>query len=110
MTTNLYDPREIGFSEPPVIYGFDRVTFWLDIPECPISEAVLEEHCTHVEVTVMQMKCNARWKLKIALFQPTARCLQLLEDAMGYDIAVLITYVEIAFDLPAKSAGNPPGQ
>lgn len=92
-----------GFGKVDVIYGFDRVTIWLDIPECPISEAVLEDHCTHVEVTVMQMKRNARWKLKIALFQPTTRCLRLLEDAMGYDIAALITYVEIAFDLPATS-------
>lgn len=100
----ITDVLRQGFGKVDVVYGFDRVTIWLDISECPISKAVLEEHCTHVEVTVMQMEFNARWKLKIAIFQPTTRCLRLLEDAMGYDIAVLITYVEIAFDLPATTA------
>jgi hypothetical protein len=87
-----------------VIYGFDRVTFWLEITELPISKATLEKHCGEVKVTLMQMPYNAKWKLEIEVFQPTLRCLQLLENALGHGVAVLVTYVEVAFDLPSASA------
>ena len=91
-------------AQPDVIYGFDRVTLWIDIAELPISEEALKAHCADIEVTLMQMPHNARWKLKIALFQPTRHCLRLLKEALGHDIAVLVSYVEVAFDLPATSA------
>lgn len=91
-------------AQPDVIYGFDRITLWIDIAELPISEEELEAHCADIEVTLMQMPHNARWKLKIALRQPTRRCLRLLKEALGHDIAVLVSYVEIAFDMPAASA------
>jgi len=91
-------------AQPDVIYGFDRVTLWIDIAELPISEEALKAHCADIEATLMQMPHNARWKLKIALFQPTRHCLRLLKEALGHDIAVLISYVEVAFDLPATSA------
>ena len=87
-----------------VIYGFDRVTFWIDCAELPISKATLEKHCGEVKVTLMQMPYNAKWKLEIEIFQPTLRCLQLLENALGHGVAVLVTYVEVAFDLPSASA------
>lgn len=90
--------------QPEVIYGFDRIALWVDIAELPISEEALKAHCANIEVTLMQMPHNARWKLKIALFQPTRHCLRLLKEALGHDIAVLVSYVEIAFDLPATSA------
>lgn len=93
-------------TQPEIIYGFDRITLWLDIPQLPVSEAKLKEHCANVKVTVMQMPHNARWKLKLALFQPTQQCLRLLKKALGHDIAVLVSYVEIAFDVPASSANK----
>ena len=90
--------------QPDVIYGFDRITLWIDIAELPISKEELEAHCADIEVRLMQMPHNARWKLKIALFQPTRQCLRLLKEALGHDIAVLVFYVEIAIDMPAASA------
>lgn len=91
-------------AQPDVIYGIDRTTIWINIAELPISEEELEAHCADIKVTLMQMPCNAQWKLKIVLLQPTRHCLRLLSDALGHDIAVLVSYVEIAFDMPATSA------
>lgn len=55
-------------------------------------------------VILMQMPFNAKCKLEIRLHQPTLRCLQLLNNALGQDIAVSVTYVEVAADLPSSSA------
>jgi hypothetical protein len=85
---------------PPMIFGFDRVELWLDQPQMPISLKRLKKHCTDATAIVQQMPFNARWKLKLELFQPTSRCLRLLEQALGHNIAAVLTYVEIACDTP----------
>jgi hypothetical protein len=104
MKPNLTYPEACCLLYLLVIYGFDRITFWIDSSELPISEADLEKHCGEVKVTLMQMPYNAKLKLKIEVFQPTLRCLQLLNNALGQDIAVSVTYVEVAADLPSSSA------
>ncbi len=88
--------------EPLVIFGFDRVTLWLDRPELPIALGRLKRHCTKIKVDLQQMLYQARWKLRLEIFQPTAECLELLEKALGDDIAVQLTYVEIACDFPGN--------
>lgn len=91
---------------PSVIYGFDRVTAWLDHPELPRAALNLRAHCTKAVVSVEQMPQNARWKLQLELFQPTVECLIRLADALGTNIAASVTYVEIARDIPARSKGR----
>ncbi len=87
-----------------VIYGFDRVTVWLDHPELPLAVInLLRAHCTQVVVSFEQMPHNARWKLKVEIYQPTVECLIRLADALGTNIAASVTYVEIARDIPARS-------
>ena len=88
---------------PFPIFGFDRITIWLDLPELPIAKYLLESHCTGLEVQVIQMRHNARWKCRLAILQPTSQFLVLLAKALGHDASVLVTYAEIACDLPADS-------
>lgn len=104
MKPNLKYPEACCLLYLLVIYGFDRVTFWVDCAELPISKATLEKHCAKVEVILMQMAHNAKWKLMVMLYQPTLRCFQILENALGHGVAVLVTYVEVASDLPSASA------
>ncbi|MFA7268458.1 MAG: hypothetical protein WC073_03855 [Sterolibacterium sp.] len=91
---------------PAIIYGFDRITVWLDHPELPIKIAHLKRHCTNVEESLQQMPFNPRWKLKVELYQPTIEGLELLESALGYEIAVCVTYVEIACDIRSTQKGQ----
>lgn len=86
-----------------MIFGFDRVTVWLDRPELSIAKELLKKHCAQIEVYVEQMLFQARWKLRIEIFQPTTRCIQLLANALGNDVAAMLTYAEIACDFPANS-------
>jgi hypothetical protein len=101
MKHNLKKTIADADQEPLVIFGFDRITLWIDRPELPIAVQKLEKHCTKVGVHLKQMKYNAQWKLKLEIFQPTKKCLRLLRKALGNDIAAKITYVEIACDIPA---------
>ncbi len=84
------------------IFDFDRITVWLDRPELPISPTILEEHCTRLEVHLEQMPYQARWKLRLDIFQPTRTCLKRLASALGNEVSTLINYVEIACDLPSN--------
>lgn len=85
-----------------VVYGFDRVTLWLDRPELPISRRRLRLHCAGLRVAACQPPYQARWKLKVELLQPTHRCLKLLARSIGWDVAVLVNYLEVAADVPAN--------
>jgi hypothetical protein len=85
------------------IFGFDRITVWLDRPELPISKDLLERHCTEICVHFVQMRYQARWKCRVVILQPTEQCLVLLAESLGQNIAARVTYVEIACDLPAAS-------
>ena len=87
--------------DPSVIFGFDRVTIWFDRPEVPFELSKIEEHCAKVKDYLEQMPQQARWKLRLEIFQPTIKCLQILADELGCATAVLINYVEIACDLPS---------
>lgn len=93
-----------AYDAPSAIYGFDRFHVWLDHTELPIKISTLERHCTEITVCVEQMPYNARWKLKLVALQPTIKFLQLLVEALGSNIAVLLTYVEIACDIPANGS------
>ena len=46
------------------------------------------------------MRYQARWKLRVRISQPTTLCLQILHESLGRDISCLITYGEIANDMP----------
>ncbi len=89
-----------------VIYGFDRVTVWLDHPELPLLKSLLESQCTSLKVLIAQMPHNARWKLKVEIYQPTVECLIRLAKALGTNIAASVTYVEIARDISAKNSNR----
>ena len=94
-----YGPR----NKPAEIYGFDRVGLWLSVPDLPIEQALLEEHCAKIAVVAHQMPYQARWKLQVSLHQPTTECLHLLQQALGSAISVQIEYVEIDCDVLAKT-------
>ena len=94
---------EKAIQDTSVIFGFDRLTIWLDRPECPFELSKLKNHCTKVEANHLQMLHNPRLKCRVELLQPTLRCLEILADELGCATAVVINYVEIAFDLPSKS-------
>lgn len=93
-------------NEDAVVYGFDRLTLWLDRSELPCSLPVLKQHCANIVVALKQMKKQPRWKLEIQLYQPTAKCLRLLAKGLGLDVAVTLTYSEIACDLQTGSKGH----
>ena len=87
-----------------VVFGFDRVTIWIDRPELPFLLRKLETHCASAEFILGQMLFQARWKGCLKIFQPSSRCLEILAEELGIDIAVLVSYVENALDLPAKNS------
>ena len=89
--------------DTPVIYGFDRFTIWIDRPECPFELSRIENHCFKVEANYQQMPHNPRWKCRVEIFQPTHSCLEILANEFGCATAVVINYVETAFDLPFDS-------
>lgn len=95
--------RSVSKKKQQVIFGFDRVTLWLDRPELPCDEQILKEHCSDIHVYLGQARYQARWKLEVKIFQPTKKCLELLLNALGNTVATKITYCEIAFDLPFSS-------
>jgi hypothetical protein len=99
------DSRETGRKPAELIpiFGYDRITLWLDHSELPIAIDRLKEHCTDIVATAMQMPYQARLKFKLEIFQPTLGCLRLLAGALGHNIAVSLTYVEIACDIPADN-------
>ena len=90
--------NSVNARSEPCVYGFDRVCIWIDRPELPIAKSALEQHCARVDVCLRSMPYNSRWKLLIDLHQPTVKCLRVLLQALGYDIAAHIVYVEIARD------------
>ena len=86
--------------EQSAIYAYDRVGVWIDRPELPFPESILEDHCTSFVVDLRQAHYQARWKLELRILQPTIECIALLKEALGNDVAVQISYAEIACDLP----------
>ena len=86
-----------------VIYGFDRITIWIDRPESSFELSKIDPHCAETKAYLGQMSHNPRWKLRLEIFQPTIKCLEILAEELGCATAALINYVEIAFDLPSKS-------
>ena len=97
--TTLSDPEQ-----PPLpIYGYDRIRLWIDQPELPVSTDYFDQHCTEFVVSLEQMHFNARWKLKLDIFQPTITFLERLLKVLGSEIATHIVYVELACDTTARS-------
>lgn len=85
------------------IFSYDRLKIWIDCPELPIATSLLGTHCGDIKTVLQQIQYQARWKLMLAIFQPSVDCLQLLKEALGRDIATLINYAEIACDISADS-------
>ena len=88
---------------PSAIWGFDRIKMYTDRAELICSESLLKPHCNGIVVTPSQGRYQARFKSKVEIFQPTMECLALLAEAFGHDVAVQVSYVETACDLPATS-------
>lgn len=84
-----------------VVNGIDRAIAWFDRADIPISFKLLRPHCRRLKLTVGQMHKNACWKLKMSVHQPSRRFFEILLVALGQDVRVLITYVEIARDVLA---------
>ena len=108
MLTKIKPARSAGHPASPtthrsVIFNYDRFTLWLSHPELPIPLEQIKRHCTDAKFHVRQMPFNARWKARLAIFQPTKRCLRLLAKALGNEISTLPTYAELACDLHANS-------
>lgn len=102
-TPNAEVVADFGTESPAVIYGFDRVTVWINRPELPISIARLKNHCADAVGYAEQMAYQPNWKFRVEIFQPTSRCLRLLAKALGNDVSTLLTYVEIVCDVAADS-------
>lgn len=101
--TKVEVAADFGTEFPAVIYGFDRVTVWINRPELPISFARLKNQCADVVGYAEQMAYQPNWKFRVEIFQPTSRCLRLLAKALGNDVSTLLTYVEIVCDVAADS-------
>ena len=93
-------------SIPKVIHGFDRIILWSDHSEFPGSLGPMRKYCTDIKIFVEQMPYQARWKSRIELFQPTIKCLRLFAEALGNNVSVMVSYVEISLDFPAESDGQ----
>jgi hypothetical protein len=101
-TKDIADKLRRVVPDGAVIYAFDRVTVWLDRPELPVPDQRLKSQCTALVVSLRQMRYNPRWKLKVDIFQPTIECLRRLAQALEQDVGALITYIEIACDIPTS--------
>lgn len=89
-----------------VIFGFDRITMFIDRSELPVLIERLIPHCTDVKVYPKQVRYQARWKCAIKLFQPTRKCLEIFRDGLGTEVSAKITYAEIACDVLAVDANE----
>ena len=83
--------------------GFDRVNLWLDRPTVPFDIQRLAPHCRDFSLAVTQPRYHANRKGQLALYQPTALCLQMLRDLCGAEIGIELVYAEINRDLEFKS-------
>ena len=84
--------------------GFDRVNLWLDRPTVPFDIQRLAPHCRDFSLTATQPRYHANRKGQLALYQPTASCLQMLRDLCGAEIGIEVVYAEINRDLGFKNA------
>lgn len=84
-------------------HGYDRITLWTDGPDLAFAPKKLSHHCQHIEVTYGQMHFQPTAQIKVDLFQPSTKCLELIASELCRGTAVLITYVEIALDLLADN-------
>ena len=89
-------------SQPKPIHAYDRVHIPLDRLELPIKLKSLKKHCTNITATTLLGKYNPRWKNEVQIFQPTKKCLRVLNNALKNDIGAKVIYAEIACDLVAK--------
>lgn len=105
-STTQRHPIKDNTELPAIVYGFDRITVWLDRPELPIEITRLKKHCADVVEKLQEMPFNPRWKLKVDLFQPTIEGLELLESALGTEIAANVTKAEIACDIRSTKKGQ----
>ena len=101
MSNKIKPARSLAPTHPPAIFNYDRFTLWLSHPDFPISLYDLKSHCTDAKLRVQKMPFNPNWKAKLEIFQPTRKCLVLLEKALGNEISTMPTYVELACDRPA---------
>lgn len=83
------------------VHGWDRVTVAIDraAPLKHIRE--LSNACGGgAKLTVQTLKHNPVWKAKLDLFQPSPDAIDmLLDEYLADQIAAMVTYVEIAWDL-----------
>jgi hypothetical protein len=83
------------------IFGYDRLELWLDRAELPLPIKRLKPHCTDIKPILEQMPQNARWKIKLVIYQPTLQCLEILYKALGHEVGHQLSYAELACDTRA---------
>lgn len=79
--------------------GFDRLTLWFDRSELPVSKSLLSAHCARIVLQAAQPKYHCNRKLKLSVFQPTAKFLQILLRGVDREVGVEIAYAEVARDI-----------
>ena len=96
--------RSSAKATPTVIYGYDRIHILLDHSDWPLPWARLKRECENITQTPANIPYHPRWKVQLDVFQPTIACLVLLDSALTSGVALSINYVEITYDIPAKSS------
>lgn len=78
--------------------GVDRLELHLTSVELGIAPAVFKSHCQDLKIEVGAMPFGKMYKAKLTILQPKPTIWSLLEAAVGRQIGVLLTYVELVID------------
>lgn len=84
---------------PYAVFSYDRIGLYIDHSDWPLPMERLEAMCGGIKVLPANIPYQARWKQQIHLFQPTAKALRILNDALKGGVAAGLSYAEIAFDV-----------
>ena len=93
------DPSFWRDGEIATEHGVDRLTMWCDATDIAGQRECLMSHCAMHDIRVMSMVGNAKWKMKVEIFQPKPTLYAALQRCLGGRALTLITYVEFAADV-----------
>lgn len=86
------------------IFGFDRVTLWLDHADVQGLDDALRPHCYEYVLTPELMPNNPMWKCKLEIYQPSKAAFTAFLLCLGTKYRALVTYVELAWDVTCRTA------